>query len=175
MLIRNYGLFWKREDVYWGRQKSAGHLLGINAGLKKTDSVDFRQQVGFYALYDDAFQLVYFGQAGRGNGQTLYNRLKTHTTDHLAERWSRFSWFGIKYVKKSDGKLSAKPNKAQGDLLNFIDQTEAIVLAVAEPPNNLQGGRFGKAVQYLQDRDEEKLGPSPEDKLTEVYNRLQST
>ena len=145
--------------------------MGIPARAKIDGPFDFRDQVGFYALYDNSFQLVYFGQAGRGNDQTLYGRLKKHTRGNLSGRWSRFSWFGIKYVK-ANGKLSAKAGNIQGKQTTFLDQTEAIVLSVAEPPNNLQGGRFGDAVQYRQYRDVEKLGPSPNDMIAEIYEKL---
>lgn len=171
MLIRSYGLYWKRDDVFWGRQKNAGHLTGKKMGTKRPPYYDFRDQVGFYALYDEAFQLVYFGQAGRGKDQILYGRLKQHLNDHLSERWSRFSWFGTKYVK-TDGGLSAKAATVQGKQEVFLDQIEAIVIAVSEPPNNLQGGRFGKAIHYSQHRDEEKLGPSPEKMLRSIYDKL---
>lgn len=171
MLIRTYGLYWKRDDVFWGRQKNAGHLLGRKLSAKKDGPVDFRDQVGFYALYDEQFQLVYFGQAGRGKDQTLYGRLKQHLGDHLAERWARFSWFGTKYVK-GDGALSAKAANVQGRQEVFLDQVEAVMIAVSEPPNNLQGGRFGSADQFAQHRDVEKLGPSTEEMLRVVYQKL---
>ena len=172
MLIKTYGLYWKRDDVFWGRQKNAGRLVGRKLVSRRAALVDFRDQVGFYALYDEQFQLVYFGQAGRGQTQTLYGRLKQHLSDHLAERWTRFSWFGAKYVK-TDGTLSAKVANVQGRQEVFLDQVEAVMIAVSEPPNNLQGGRFGRADQYAQHRDVDKLGPSHEEMLRIVFERLE--
>src|SRR5208282_3263832 len=96
-LIHNYGLFWHRSDVLWGHQKVRGHLKGKLAKAKSGLPVDFRNQAGLYVLYDDSFRLVYVGQAGAGN-QFLFSRLRQHTRDALADRWTRFSWFGIKWV-----------------------------------------------------------------------------
>jgi hypothetical protein len=35
MLLKNYGLFWKTENVFWGRQKNSGGLFGIPAFEKR--------------------------------------------------------------------------------------------------------------------------------------------
>ena len=32
MLIRNYGLFWKRDQIHFGAGNNAGHLKGIRVG-----------------------------------------------------------------------------------------------------------------------------------------------
>jgi hypothetical protein len=63
MLIHNYGLFWRRNDVYWGKPGDLGHLQGHPA-RSAFAIVDFRDQQGVYCLYDDNFHLVYVGQAG---------------------------------------------------------------------------------------------------------------
>lgn len=64
-LVMNYGLFWHRSRIVWGRGNNRGHLKGR---LAKTGTpVDFRDQRGVYCLYDDNFRLVYIGQAGGGN------------------------------------------------------------------------------------------------------------
>lgn len=174
MLIRNYGLFWHREDVFWGRQKNAGHLKGRLAGAKKSNPVDFREQVGLYALFDENYRLVYFGQAGRGAGHKLFGRLKDHLNDRIADRWSRFSWFGTRFVK-NDGKLSVEKENFQGGKEAALDHMEAIDLTVSEPPHNRQGGRFGSNVeQYLQYRDEDVLGLNEREMIAALYNELQS-
>lgn len=157
--------------MFWGRQKNAGHLKGRLAGAKKSKPVDFRDQVGLYALYDDTFRLVYFGQAGKGKGHKLFNRLKDHRSDRIAERWTRFSWFGTQFVKK-DGSLSVEKNSHQGAQAEALDHMEAIVLAVSEPPHNRQGGRFGSKVeQYIQFRDENVLGLTEREMLAALYKR----
>ena len=175
MLIRTYGLYWKKDDVFWGRPRNPGHLyckkIGKGGSLTSKPPVDFREQVGFYALYNEQFQLVYFGQAGRGKSHKLFDRLKQHRNDHLAERWSLFSWFGTKLVKKNQT-LGNEAAGFQGRQEVFLDQVEAVMIAVTEPPNNLQGGRFGKAEKYIQYRDESRLGLSDQKMLREIYDRL---
>lgn len=74
MLIQNYGLFWRRDRVKWGKGKNKGTLVGYWKGAKRQGSVDFREQRGIYVLYDDTFKIVYVGQAGNKN-QCLFDRL----------------------------------------------------------------------------------------------------
>lgn len=174
MLIHNFGLFWRRNDVFWGRPKVRGHLKGVPAKETSALPVDFREQAGVYALYDDSFELVYVGQAGAGTGtQYLFSRLKHHARDALADRWTRFSWFGIRWVRRN-GKLALGASQRfvkSGDILNHI---EAILISAAEPPHNRQGGRFGEEVeQYLQYRDDEALGPDTESMVKELWKQGQ--
>ena len=132
MLIQNYGLFWRRSDVFWGRQKVSGHLKGCPAkGVFRT--VDFREQQGVYCLYDDSFRLVYVGQAGANVNQRLFVRLRQHKTDDLADRWARFSWFGIRRVTNQDRLAAEAKGKhtTSGAVLNHI---EAILISASEPP-----------------------------------------
>ena len=144
------GLFWKRENVFWGRPKSQGALQGILNKAKKNNPVDFWNQSGIYALYAD-YHLVYVGQAGQSG---IGPRLKGHTKDHLAGRWDSFSWFGICYVKKNE-KLSDIPGTRNISTSTILNITEAITTAIAEPPLNKQAGRFGVTVEiYLQKKDD---------------------
>ncbi len=96
MLIQNYGLFWRRDAVFWGRAKRPGHLKGFHA--KRAKPVDFRDQQGVYVLYDENYRLVYVGQAGGKNRHRLFDRLRQHRGDQLAGRWTKFSWFGVQGV-----------------------------------------------------------------------------
>jgi len=149
MLIQNFGLFWRRADVFWGRPGVAGHLQGYPAASAFV-LVDFRHQQGVYCLYDDGFKMVYVGQAGANDGNRLFDRLKQHKVDALADRWTRFSWYGIRWVTKTN-ELAAEAygaHSTNGEVLNHI---EGILITAAEPPHNRQGGRFGEDVkQYLQ-------------------------
>lgn len=150
MLIRNYGLFWNREKVWWGTggKGKAGSLLGIKSGSKKARPVDFREQRGVYVLYDTNFRIMYVGQAGGRATQCLFQRLKQHRDDHLAERWQLFSWFGTRAVL---GEALDKQNNIELKLAQALNHIEAILLAATEPPLNLQRGRFGSEVaQYIQ-------------------------
>jgi hypothetical protein len=152
-LIANYGLFWKRQKVWWGKQGVRGHLNGILSTNTTGIDVDFRDQQGLYTLYDDNFKMVYAGQAGANDQQRLFDRLKQHTRDALADRWTKFSWFGIRPVTKK-GVLRVEKTAAHPEIGMVLDHIEAILLAASEPPHNRQGGRFGENVQqYLQSDD----------------------
>ena len=158
MLFKNYGLFWRRENVFWGRPKNRGHMKGYLAGAKRSDSIDFRDQQGVYVLYDSSFSIVYVGQAGAGQNQKLFSRIKKHNRDSLADRWERFSWFGIRSVLRG-GRLKAENMRASSNTSDVLNHMEAILIAAVEPPHNRQGGRFGEKIeQYLQYRDDEDLG-----------------
>jgi hypothetical protein len=146
-IIRTYGLHWHLEKVHWGRPKVAGTLFGAASRSLKARPVDFRDQRGIYALYAD-YDLVYVGQTGAGN-QRLFERLRAHRTDHLSERWNRFSWFGTQWVTQT-GTLSMDAQSVQDSVEVALNILEAIAIAVAEPRLNLQRGRWGDAQQYFQ-------------------------
>lgn len=166
-LIRNYGLFWKLEDTFLGRGRNAGHLKGTPANALTSDPVDFRDQVGIYVLYSD-YKIVYIGQAGYGN-RKLFDRLKQHTRDNLANRWNQFSWFGLRYALKSNV-LSVVPDKLNPSKNTLLNHIEAILIHAGEPPLNRQGGKWGKNVKhYLQYRDAENLGPTITEALHKIY------
>lgn len=169
MLIKNYGLFWRADRVFWGKPGVAGHLLGVEAKNLTSEPVDFRDQQGVYVLYDAAFHMVYVGQAGANDQQRLFDRLKQHSRDQLAERWSRFSWFGIRSVNNT-GELRAESSATSSTIGEALNHMEAILISAAEPAHNRQGGRFGDGVeQYLQYRDAESLGLETDDLLREIW------
>jgi hypothetical protein len=156
MLFQNYGLFWHADYIQWGSpgKGNQGRLLGYQT--KSAGPVDFRPQRGVYALYDEGYQLLYVGQAGYGN-KRLYDRLDNHMSDHLAERWQRFSWFGIdpvRKIKKSFQLVETEPETPQVN--HVLNHLEAILIAAAEPRLNRQGGKFGDAQQFRQwEQDDE--------------------
>lgn len=155
MLIQNYGLFWQEERINWGAGKRKGSLPGYWRGGKWCE-VEFRYQKGVYVLYDSNYRIVYVGQAGRKN-QCLFDRLKQHRKDALAERWSMFSWFGTRpVVEVDDDKYALGDQQLTTDIPSVLNHIEAILIASCEPPLNRQGGRFGNAEQYLQRRYEEE-------------------
>jgi hypothetical protein len=97
-------------------------------------------------------------------------RISQHRTDALAERWSRFSWFGIRRVL-GNGTLAAEAEAAHPKLGAVLNHIEAILITTSEPPHNRQGGRFGEEVdQYLQNRDD-RLGPDLTEMIREVWQR----
>ena len=153
-LIKNYGLFWKIENVFWGKPRNPGNLLGIGAKNKSADFVDFREQTGIYILYAD-YKIVYIGQAGKGKSK-LFARLKDHMRDELAGRWNQFSWFGLLSVLTTS-KLSSSKQTHQHSTNIVLNHFEAILI-----------------VQYLQHRDENNLGKSDSEVINEILNRIKS-
>ena len=161
MFIKNYGLFWKRDDVDWGEATVRfGRLFGKNERNRRDAEVDFREQVGLYALYDAAFNLVYIGHAGLGVDQRLFERLQQHRRHHLSNRWSYFSWFGIKEAQTElidPDNFYGLVDIAEGDMIVshdvFLCQFEAVSIAIAEPRSNRQAGKFKGAIGYIQHRD----------------------
>lgn len=149
-MIRTYGLHWSSDKVHWGTQGpgGAGRLLGCERLGDRENPVDFRDQTGIYALYYD-FDLVYVGQTRAGNNRLL-RRLRSHLSDHLAERWNRFSWFGTRWVKK-ENRLSADAKAPPLETDRALNILEAVAIAIAEPRLNLQRGSWGNdAVQFFQ-------------------------
>ena len=150
-MIRTYGLFWHIDNVFWGKPKNVGRLLGAASQSSKARAIDFREQRGIYALYSE-YNLVYVGQTGAGTDR-LFKRLKKHREDHLSERWSRFSWFGTQWVTKKH-ELSNDTTAVHVDIPKVLNLLEAVGIAIAEPRLNLQRGRWGEAKKYFQVRDE---------------------
>jgi hypothetical protein len=155
-MIKTYGLHWKLDKVMWGRPNNAGTLFGATTRSRNADPVDFREQRGIYVLYSN-YEVVYIGQTGSGNDR-LFKRLKMHKSDHLSERWDRFSWFGTQRVLGS-GKLSTDTAGLHTDTGVALNLLEAIAIATSEPRLNLQRGKWGDSIQYFQyfeDGDEEE-------------------
>jgi hypothetical protein len=172
MLIQNYGLFWRRAWIHFGAGSNAGHLKGVRTGAKKSHPIDFREQQGVYCLYDDNFRLVYVGQAGGKNDQRLFDRLKQHREDFVSERWTKFSWFGVRSVL-GGGQLKAEKSTTHPEIGDVLNHIEAILIAAAEPVHNRQGGRFGDSVeQYLQWRDDENLGPETPEMIRDLWKNM---
>lgn len=168
-IIQSYGLFWRADDIYWGRGRQAGALYAVPARGRRSVPTDFRSQVGLYVLYS-GHQMIYVGQTGSGT-QRLLRRLKHHRKDMLAERWDTFSWFGLRRVL-SKGRLSNVNQRAGSSLEKALNHMEAILIAASEPQLNRQGGRFGKsAVRFIQIRDK-RLGLTDQQMLREVWKRL---
>lgn len=162
MLVRTIGLFWREDNVYWGAGSQPGALYGVPFNATTIEPIDFRDQIGVYALYAD-YQLVYVGQAGAGD-QTIFSRLKQHRKNDLAGRWNRFSWFGVLRVL-ANGDLSSKTDALHPELPGVLNHIEAILIHAAEPPMNGQGGRFGESVTRYQQIRDERLGPSQHEML----------
>ncbi len=159
-MIQSYGLHWRMDRVFWGRPKVAGTLLGAASRSLKARPVDFRLQRGIYVLYAD-YELVYAGQTGAGTDR-LFNRLKAHKSDHLSERWNRFSWFGTQWVTKAN-ELSTDTAAVSQTVQAALNVLEAVSIAIGEPRLNLQRGHWGEATQYFQHWEHQASDDDEED------------
>ena len=138
--LRAFGMFWKRDSVFWTGKPQ---LLG-RQGTGATD-VNFASQIGVYLLHDRE-RVIYVGRAA----DALFTRLKAHTTDRLGGRWDRFSWFGLRSVRDngelSDGELPW----SQGVV---IETMEALLIESLEPPLNRKRGDNFSGAEYIQTHD----------------------
>src|SRR5208282_404929 len=107
--------------------------------------VNFAGQIGVYLLHDRE-RVIYVGRAV----DTLFARLKAHTTDRLGGRWDRFSWFGLRSVG-DDGELSDREVPWGQDVV--VETMEAVLIESLEPPLNRRRGDNLSAVECIQVSD----------------------
>lgn len=171
-LITHYGLFWSAADVLWAGVKGGpGHLRGRErTRLERTGrptqreserAKDFSSFVGVYCLYRSG-RIVYVGEAGLGNNSTLFRRLIAHRSDHLADLWDEFSWFG----RSSEG------SDKSASVLGSLAQLEAVLIAVVNPGSNKQSGTFSGAKQVFQVPHEKAEGDF-DTKLARLMKKLE--
>ncbi len=95
MFIKNFGLFWHRDEVEW--HPGTGNtfrLLGRKGAYRGNLRVaDFRYQHGIYILYGN-YGPYYVGQTKDGLGE----RIRDHLSNNHQWEWNRFSWFGFRSV-----------------------------------------------------------------------------
>jgi hypothetical protein len=153
-LIPNFGHFWKRQYIQLGGRGKRGHLKGY-AG---TRTVDFRDQIAVYILYDKNFVPVYVGQAGRGR-RRLLARLNDHDVDHLFVSWEYFSWFGFLQVRRDNTLEQTYPRLRKVSFPMTRDHIEGLVITAIGPRMNRQGARWNAKTwgsgEYFQVLDEE--------------------
>ena len=81
-----------------------------------------------------------------------------------------FSWFGTR-AGLDAGHLKAEKAGAGTTHQIALNHLEAILIHVAEPSLNRQGGKWGaKVEQYLQVRDD-RLGPSVPEMIRDIWKR----
>ena len=154
LAIRNFGHFWSRQLVDWGApgRGGAGSILGYRMDQRRPKKVDFRDQIAIYVLFTADREVVYVGQTGSGT-QRLFHRLRHHSRAGLRDRWTNFSWLGLRAVNQN-GRLSEyqQPNsKCKGPNQNALDEIESVLLQLFEPRLNKQGPRWGDGTaEYLQ-------------------------
>jgi hypothetical protein len=140
-IINAFGIYWNRTLVHW--KSATPDLFGIQQiGAKE---VNFKDQKGIYLLHDSR-ETIYVGQAIE---QSLGKRLKYHTTDRLAGRWDRFSWFGF-YPVNDDGKLNLESQFKDFTIQHLGDVLEAILIESIEPRQNRKQGNSFIGLEFLQ-------------------------
>ncbi|MGN0008032.1 MAG: HTH domain-containing protein [Alistipes sp.] len=141
-IIKNYGMFWSRDNVDW----KTANLYGCQNG--SSSNVNFKDQVGVYLLHD-AREVVYVGQAVK---QPISKRLADHCKDRLNGRWDRFSWFGF-YGVDEDGRLITNDfHNTNFSIENVANTLEAVLIEGLEPRQNRKNGNdFG--YEFLQATD----------------------
>lgn len=139
--LRAFGMYWLRDSVDW--KATPQSLMGMQ-GAGAT-AVNFSAQVGVYLLHDRE-RVIYVGRAT----DSLFSRLKVHTTDRLGGRWDRFSWFGLRGVN-DDGSL--KDHQAPWNHESVVETMEALLIESLEPPLNRRRGDNFSSVEYIQSED----------------------
>jgi hypothetical protein len=97
----------------------------------------------------------------RPPGFVLGARLRTgtHLSDSLAGRWDRFSWYGIRGVRKS-GTLGADMGNKQTTASELISTFESLLIAVTEPPRNRRREEIPGATLVVQHGAERPHAPA---------------
>jgi hypothetical protein len=160
-IINAFGIYWNRNLVHW---KSTPDLLGIQQ-VGATE-VNFRDQKGIYLLHDGR-ETIYIGQAIE---QSLGKRLKDHTSDRLAGRWDRFSWFGF-YPVTDDAKLNLDAKFKDFTIQNLGDILEAILIETIEPRQNRKQGNSFQGLEYLQKEAPEIRKKHTEQMIRELIDK----
>jgi hypothetical protein len=159
-IVTSFGMFWRRNAVEWS---ATPKLLGMQQ-IGATP-VDFNKQLGIYLLYD-AREVIYIGRATE---RPLGRRLYEHTSDRMAARWDRFSWFGLLPVSET-GSLGSLPDSY--DAAKVIPALEAILIEALEPRQNRKRGDDLSAVEYIQREDPEIQKKKVKESLELALNKL---
>jgi hypothetical protein len=154
MFVRNYGLFWRRDEVTWNPgqgNRGAFRLLGRQGTNRPSIRMtDFLHQKGIYILYGD-YGPYYVGLTKeKGIGR----RLKDHCGNQHGDNWDRFSWFGFREVlvgTDEDGlcRLREMAEIAAGSPKQTITDAEALLIR-AMGLWNINQTKFTDAEQWIQ-------------------------
>jgi hypothetical protein len=177
LAIRNFGHFWNRELVDWGRRRVAGQLLGYEMRDRRPAVIDFREQIGIYVLFTLQREVVYIGQAGSGD-RRLFLRLRDHTSDDLRDRWTNFSWFGLRAVNSTNLQLSehqTPDSRCAGTNSDALHEIEAVLLQLFEPRLNKRGPNWGDGTseffQYVRSEWEDVV-PLMDPAISELSKKI---
>jgi hypothetical protein len=159
-IVTSFGMFWRRGLIEW---VASPKLLGMQQ-IGATP-VDFNKQLGIYLLYDGR-EVIYIG---RTTDRPLGRRLYEHTSDRMAARWDRFSWFGLLPVSEA-GTLENLP--LTYDAAKMIPALEAILIEALEPRQNRKRGDDLSAVEYIQREDPEIQKKRVKESLELALNKM---
>jgi hypothetical protein len=162
-IINAFGIYWSRVLVHW--KSATPDLLGIQQ--IGASEVNFKDQKGIYLLHDGR-ETIYVGQA---IDQTIGKRLKDHTTDRLAGRWDRFSWFGF-YPVKDNGELNLEAQFKDFTIQILGDVLEAILIETIEPRQNRKKGNSFEGLEFLQQEAPEIKRKQKKQLLDEFYEQI---
>ena len=159
-IVTSFGMFWRRNAVEWNATPKILGMQQIGA-----TPVDFNKQLGIYLLYDTR-EVIYIG---RTTDRPLGRRLYEHTSDRMAARWDRFSWFGLLPVSET-GVLGSLP--ISYGAAKMIPALEAILIEALEPRQNRKRGDDLSAVEYIQREDPEIQKKRVKESLELALNKL---
>lgn len=161
-IVNAFGIYWNRNLIHW---KSTPDLLGRQQN--GATEVNFKNQIGIYLLHDSR-ETIYVGQAIK---QPLGKRLNEHTTDRLAGRWDRFSWFGF-YPVTEDAELNLNAKFKEFSIHNLGDILEAILIESIEPRQNRKQGNSVAGIEFLQQEAPEIKKKLKEQMIKELTDKL---
>ena len=133
LIIKAYGLHWERNNVNW-KKSSNLEILGAQSEAK---NVNFATMRGVYILHYGQ-EIVYVGQAISDGG--IGKRLRDHTRDRLANRWNKFSWFGLDRIDSNGEIIKSSGEDFQLSIQSIADVLEGMLLEILEPRSNRRGG-----------------------------------
>jgi hypothetical protein len=154
MLIKNFGLFWRADEVEWNPgqgYREAFRLIGrIGANRPGLRVADFRHQQGIYILYGNHGPHY----VGLTKMQGLGKRLKDHLSDVHENQWDRFSWFGFCAVLSAKDeygfcKLKNMAEVVVGNPESVITDVEALLIR-AMGLRNIRQMNFVEADEWTQ-------------------------
>ena len=159
-IVTSFGMFWRRNAIEWSAMPKLLGMQQIGA-----TPVNFNKQLGIYLLYDGR-EVIYIG---RTTDRPLGRRLYEHTSDRMAARWDRFSWFGLLPVSET-GVLESLPMTY--DAAKIIPALEAILIEALEPRQNRKRGDDLSAVEYIQREDPEIQKKRIKESLEFALNKM---
>lgn len=132
---------------YWRVKSGKKFMIGKETYGNSSKEVDFTAQNGIYFLHDDNKKIIYIGKATK----SISTRIAQHTKDHLAGKWSSFSWFGYYGVDENTGTLrTSKMSTNEMGKDRVIDFFEAIFIEMLDNTENQKSGNNFDIEEYSQ-------------------------